>query len=359
MTKTKVLTRYWWLLPIVVALSAFLAIGIPALTTRGADHLDAPFIKMDGRIDINDLYVFHPDDGGDQDHGRTVLAMTVNPAAGAISGTRFKLAGRYEFMIDRDGDARTDARIRATFKKAPKKPGRQLVTVNWIEGGNSTPLVKNRLTDKVHAGSNDSWVFAGLVDDPFFMDLGNFNNGATFCGTGLAVSNFFAGLNASAIVVEIPTDLIGDGPVGVWARTTIPDFGQADRIGRPGINTVFIPQNPFEPDEESLKDAFNFTRPRGDQRLWRGEIVDSLTVLFSLNDATDDAAQIEGLADILLPDILTVDLSLDTGYLNGRNLADDVIDASLGLITEGLLTTDCVDSDSAFRSDFPYLAEPN
>ena len=126
---------------------------------------------------------------------------------------------------------------------------------------------------------------------------------------------------------------------------------------------MFIPQNPFEPDEESLKDAFNFTRPRGDQRLWRGEIVDALTVLFSLNDATDDpsddAAQIEGLADILLPDILTVDLSLDTGYLNGRNLADDVIDASLGLITEGLLTTDCVDNDSASRTDFPYLAEPN
>ena len=211
MTKTKVITRSWWPIPIVAALSAFLAIGLPALTTRGADHLDAPFIKMDGRIDINDLYVFHPtDDDGDQDHDRTVLAMTVNPAAGAKSGTKFRPTARYEFVIDRDGDARADARVRATFRKAPDKPGRQRVTARWLESGNST-LLADGLTDKVHVGANDSWVFAGLADDPFFMDLGNFNNGATFCGTGLDVSNFFAGLNASAIVVEVPTDLIGDG----------------------------------------------------------------------------------------------------------------------------------------------------
>jgi len=48
-----------------------------------------------------------------------------------------------------------------------------------------------------------------------------------------------------------------------------------------------------------------------------------------------------------------------TGFLNGRGLADDVIDAELGLITEGLITTDCVDNDSTFLSGFPYLGVPN
>ena len=87
-------------------------------------------------------------------------------------------------------------------------------------------------------------------------------------------------------------------------------------------------------------------------------------MLHSLNDdagddPSDDMDKVNGLADILLPDILTVDLSQDTGFLNGRGLADDVIDAELGLITEGAVTTDCVDNDSDFSPKFPYLAAPN
>ena len=90
-----------------------------------------------------------------------------------------------------------------------------------------------------------------------------------------------------------------------------------------------------------------------------GEEVMTVQDLFGTDDPSDDAAQIQGLADILLPDILTVDLSQETGFLNGRGLEDDVIDAELGLITEGLITTDCVDNDSVFLDEFPYLGVPN
>jgi hypothetical protein len=134
-------------------------------------------------------------------------------------------------------------------------------------------------------------------------------------------------------------------------------------MGRPGILTVFIPPNPFEPDDIHLENAYNFSRPKDDQYHYRNEVVDSLTLLFSLNDATDDesddAAQIQGLADFLLPDILTANVSQALNFPNGRALADDVIDTELGLITEGLITTDCVDNNSDFLSDMPYLAEPN
>ena len=57
--------------------------------------------------------------------------------------------------------------------------------------------------------------------------------------------------------------------------------------------------------------------------------------------------------------MLTFDTSKSAGFLNGRRLADDVIDAELGLITEGASTTDCVDkNDKAFPGAFPYLARP-
>ena len=56
------------------------AVGVPALTTQGADHLDAPLVQADGRIDINDVYVFE----SPSDPNNTVLVMTVNPLASRI-----------------------------------------------------------------------------------------------------------------------------------------------------------------------------------------------------------------------------------------------------------------------------------
>ena len=77
-------------------------------------------------------------------------------------------------------------------------------------------------------------------------------------------------------------------------------------------------------------------------------------------DPSDDAAAVDALADFLLPDILTTDTASPTAFPNGRALADDVIDTELVLITEALITTDCVDAnDNSFSASFPYLAPPN
>jgi hypothetical protein len=142
-------------------------------------------------------------------------------------------------------------------------------------------------------------------------------------------------------------------------------------MGRPAINTVFIPNNPIPPDNagSSKKTTFNHGSPSTDVATWRPEIVNTLTTLFSLNDAggalggtdnpADDAGQISGLANFLLPDILTVDVSSSAGFPNGRQLSDDVIDTELGLITEGFVTTDCVGNDSTFPGTFPYVGVPN
>ena len=344
---------------LVVAAIATVA-AIPAVS---ADHLDAPAVKKDGRIDINDVYVFHPAKSQGQNLNRTVLAVTVNPAAGVMSGTTFRPNARYELLIDTNGNARPDITIRTQFSAVEN--GQQDYTVRRIKGDNSKVIARGE-TGEVETEDGVK-AFAGLRDDPFFFDLANFNNGATFCGGGLPVNDFFLGLNTSAIVIEVPTGMIGSGPVGVWGRTVV-GGDQIERMGRPAILTVFIPPNPFETGstaDGNLEDQFNRTTPNRDQARWRGEVVNSLTLLHSLNDGmmgedpSDDAGKVQGLANILLPDILTVDLSQNTGFLNGRNLSDDVIDAELGLITEGLITTDCVNNDSTFLSGFPYLGVPN
>lgn len=321
-------------------------VAIPAFS---ADHLDAPTVKTDHRIDINDVYVFHP--GSPQNLDKTVLAMTVNPAAGVISGTTFRPDAKYELLVDTDGDARPDITVRTQFADvAGDQQGYKLHVIRG-KGGN---VIFDGTTGATVA-SDGVTAFAGLRDDPFFFDLASFNRGADFCKSGMT-SDFFFGLNTSAIVVELPTSMLGAGPVGVWGRTVTDDLGQADRMGRPAILTVFIPPNPFEPGstaQGNLEDQFNATKPQDDQARWRGEIVNTLVALGNTN------ARANALADVLLPDILTVDLSKETGFLNGRNLSDDVIDAELNLITNGGITTDCIANDSTFLSGFPYLGVPN
>jgi hypothetical protein len=134
------------------------------------------------------------------------------------------------------------------------------------------------------------------------------------------------------------------GNIGVWARTEL-NGQQIDRMGRPAINTVFIPA--------AKKDAFNFGIPSHDQRDFRGDVVNTLV---SLGNSTATA---NALADVLLPDILTFNTASSAGFLNGRAPANDVIDAELGLISGGAIAGDCVANDSPFTTTFPYLAVPN
>ena len=181
----------------------------------------------------------------------------------------------------------------------------------------------------------------GRFDDPFFFDLLSFRNGLAFCPGGVG-TNFFRGLDTLAIVLELPSAHFGTSQIGVWGLTS--QGGKTiDRMGRPAINTVFIPSN--------LKDAFNETKPADDFRRFGQIVTNALASLGAANPA--------GLAQFLLPDILTVDTSDASGFPNGRRLADDVIDIELGLITNNAVTTDCVANDSNFRTTFPYLAVPN
>ena len=358
MSKSRLATSF-----VLILATLALTVGLAARPGRAADHLDAPTTKKDGRTDINDVYVFHP--GDPQDLSRTVLVMTVNPAAGVISGDRLRPGALYEFLIDTNGDAVQDLAYRLKFSGGKD----QEVHLKRAEGAqalgdNSGKQIAQGPVEETIPVEGGGSLFIGLRDDPFFFDLASFNAGATFCEEG--DSDFFLGLNVTAIVLEVPTSALGSS-IGVWGRTVVDD-AQVDRMGRPAILTVFIPPNPFEPGSTSvgnLEDAFNATAPADDPAMWTAEVVNSLLFLSGLDGSGYTLAEAEAIAGILLPDILTADLSTETGFLNGRGLADDVIDLELFVVTGGLfggspvLTTDCVDNDSTFLADFPYVGVPN
>jgi Domain of unknown function (DUF4331) len=374
--------------------------GGPA-SARAADHLDAPGLTPPGgsvQTDITDLYAFRsPTNPND-----TVLAMNVNGVASPsesapgpdrtfaqeIPEVKGSAPVTYNLHVDNNGDAVGDVNIEVAFGK-PHDDGSQKMKVEITGLKNEHGKGKAKGLGKLDSRStpfgaapvitteHGITAFAGRRDDPFFFDLPGFLNilgPGSLIGCGSPTShperNFFAHRNVSSIVLELPSGMLTDGSsnIGVWASTNVPGL-QVDRMGRPAIATVFIPNNPIPPDrvvdgKPSAKSAFNHGDPVNDQANWRGEVVDSLRTLFSLNDATDpnpgdDAGKIQALANFLLPDILTVDTASSAGFPNGRQLNDDVIDTELGLITEGAVTTDCVPADNSNLSTFPYLGNPN
>jgi hypothetical protein len=329
-------------------LALALVFGLVAAPAGAADHLDAPGLTPPGgdtRLDITDVYAFQ----SPRNKNRTVLIMGVNPLAGELNDGTFHPNAAYDFKIDSDGDGREELTYRINFS-APNNKLVQNVTIRSMVGdGDKTMLLAKGKTGQTISIPGGGKLTAGVFDDPFFFDLNAFL-AVDFCNPG---ENFFTGLNISAIVLEVPSSWLGSNNIGVWART-VQNSMQIDRMGRPAINTVFIPNNPFETSEPSQKNAFNAARPRFDQRDFRAEVVDTLEIFYDAGDPTIDA-----LADFLLPDILTLDTSSSAGFPNGRGLADDVIDIELGLVTNNIVTSDCVDNDSDFRRAFPYLARAN
>ena len=301
-----------------------------------SDHLDAPLVFKDGRLDVNDSYIFQ----SPTDATKTVMIMTVNPVAGIMSPITFNPEAKYEFNLDLDSDANPDVTYEVRFGR----PGRNGVTQRFTLRRNGA-LIARGATGNTSARvrtPGGGQIRCDLFDDPFFFDLVGFNNGFVFTG-----EDFFAGLNTSAIVIEIPSADIatsGNFNISLSVRTTLNGV-QFDRMGRPAINTALIPSE--------LKDAFNAGLPVNDFAEFGDTVQASIE---GLNGG--DTATAEALTAILLPDVLTVDLANPAGFLNGRGLADDVIDAELNLLSNGAVTGDMVDAnDIPFQNVFPFLAE--
>jgi len=261
---------------------AGLAGGIAAEQLVGSDHQQTAFTELNPMLDLNDVYVFP---GSSDD--RIVLAMTVgSPIAGrsfaAVTGAqqaKFDPNALYQFKIDNNQDGREDLVIQFSFDQlatgsqtfdvigpvAPRDVG--IISSGQRDAFSmATPRVRRGAMNTTLAGSANLQAWAGLRDDPFFVDLEQFfriipdrrptqgplsqiggtvppppgtlasafrpacTNGTPNADQanrdqrfGCAV-DFLRGLNALAIVVELPeSELLrsgGTGEIGVWATVS-------------------------------------------------------------------------------------------------------------------------------------------
>ncbi len=375
-----------------------LTIGAAPILTSAADHLDAPALggaTANGQIaphsehgdrDINDVYVFRAPDSS----RRTVIAMTVNPAINLFGGN-FGTNVRYIFNIDKNGDEKADLAYVARFGRVDRSDGdkypEQDYRITKYTGSHARALDSG--TAVAWGESNEGSAstrqnlraWAGVRSDPFFFDLTGFIGTTTLLTTGTAVggdalgnnpTDFFENLNTNAIVLSIPTSQLPD-TIGVWAVTQYRKDGKwraGDQMGRPAINTVFNPA--------ADKDLFNRTPPSKQATAYDGKfrknVINGLKFFSSLDsEGAYSNAQAGALADVLIPDVLVYSRSSKLpAPLNGRALADDVIDVELNVTTggdplglfanrdaNGAVPGDGVGPHTDYLSRFPYLGRPH
>jgi hypothetical protein len=362
---------------LILGASLALIIGSAAFRVGAADHLDAPTVKTDGRIDINDVYVFQG-----QNAGNTVLAMTIDPAAGLLSPTSFRAGALYEFKVSTNGDVIPDLAYRIKFGGIGAN-GRQSLTVLRADGsgnpasGAGGASIGHGSSYQTVALSGGGMIWAGLRDDPFFFDLDAFKQfkATLLAGGGLAdlgglvdcsrtdpaPTDFFLGLNGVAIVLELPDAAFKPGTahptIKVWGAVSIVESGslrQVERMGLPGINTIFN-------HTDLTKEAYNRAGPQTDVADYADDVAGVVSLITGLaGTAADPDAYGAAVAGLLLPDVITYDTAQSANFaaLNGRALADDVIDVALTVVANTPLS-DCVANDSTFSTSFPYLGSPN
>jgi hypothetical protein len=306
--------------------------------------------------DITDIYAFRGVGKGNDP--MTALVLNTHPGLGALSPLDYASDVDYVLNIDRNGDAVQDLAFVARFGPGNGTGRGQRFTISRYRGAAAVSLRGGEMIGRGVTGGtapiDEGKAFVGGRSDPFFFDLNAFlgavagnGNGRTFCdqpGTPKGV-DFFAPLNVNSIVLQVETKALG-AKFGYWASTRRGGT-QIDRMGRPAINTVF--------NKGADKNRFNAGVPGNDFADFSPNVVKTLEALGGYDSATATS-----IAHVLLPDILTYDTTKPAvGPLNGRGLADDVIDVELGLVTQGAVPSDCVAAHTDLSPAFPYLGKPH
>jgi len=325
-------------------MKAVLAMALIVLASGNmfaSSHREAPITALDRGADVTDWYAFvsydHPD--------RVTMILNVDPLLEPANGPNyfpFDPNVLYEMKVDNNRDGMEDVTFQFRFKTEIRAPGvftgfvggifgippitalngpgseglslRQTYTVTMIKNGKATdltggnslyavpsnvgpltmPTYDTLFSQGVYSLANNVRVFAGTVDDPFYIDLGAAFDSLNFrMGVGGILSpqvdaddthnyapDSVAGYNVNSIVLEVPiTMLTADGKlhgfgdkqavIGTYGATSRPvvsvrrttgsassAFQQVNREGNSLINELII--------GTGSKDKFSTDDPKND-----------------------------------------------------------------------------------------------
>jgi hypothetical protein len=341
-----------------VAFAMALLLLVPS-SLFAASHREAPITALDRTADITDWYAFvsydHPD--------RVTMILNVDPFLEPSNGPNyfpFDPNVLYEMHVDNNNDGVEDITFQFRFKTEIRQPDlftgfvggiagfpqitaldgpgseglslRQTYTISVVKGGKVTdmssdktlfavpsnvgpltmPKYNSLFKQGIYSLGNGVRVFAGTVDDPFFIDLGAAFDSLNFrMGVGGVVPpaedaddkhnyapDAVAGFNVNSIVLEVPiTMLTVDGKlhganekqavIGTYGSTSRQrmnvrrlaglgqgsDFKQIQRMGNPLINELII--------GTGSKDRFSMDDPENDAQFANFFLNPVLATVFS------------------------------------------------------------------------------
>ncbi|MCB0646093.1 MAG: DUF4331 family protein [Saprospiraceae bacterium] len=191
-----------------------------------ADHIDAPGVKSTS-ADITDFYAFASPANSDAMVFVTNIQGLTSPANSA--GLTYDENVLTEINIDNDGDNVEDLVIQLIpragkmYAFGPYVPG---TTGRTSSIDKNAPMMEVDITaygeSPVIASQGTMKLFAGPRDDPFFFDIGRFNEILMGQASGFADpgTDTFAGTNVLSTVIEVPKSSLGNADViNTWVVT--------------------------------------------------------------------------------------------------------------------------------------------
>jgi hypothetical protein len=226
-----------------ITLSAAGLVAIAGIgVARASDHQDNPLVELNPAMDMTDVYAFP---GSSPDRIALVMNSWAFITPSQASTTTFDPNLLYQFKIDNSGDAKEDRVVQVLFKgtgasqtvevRGPLVPavvGAMNNTVSTAE-----PVVSGPINQTLGSATGMQ-VFAGVREDPFFIDLEQFfrivpdrkpstgqlsllpdaASASSFRSPATAV-DFVKGFNVLSIVIEVPVAQLtagGTPKIGVW-----------------------------------------------------------------------------------------------------------------------------------------------
>ena len=360
-----------------------------------SDHFSGPAVMGDPAVDITDFYAFP----SPERPGSLVLIMDVFPMATPESFFSDVLTHRFRLrplIRSRGGVAPGAAEhtIDVTFTDVPAGTSVQNGNVVTADGRVASFVVGEPLE------LDGMRVFAGLVSDPFFMDVEaaiatDLSGKLSFKKAGANTVQF---RDVLSIVVEIPFAPIVERFDGVTliaavAENVVTRRGRPiriERLGRPEIKNVVMANPMRDPRTRGveLRDLYNredaFALSREYRPFYESRLDANLAFFDGLDGETAWPLEPDGrhpLRDLLIGDFLILDLAhafASGSFLGieraltanrphesagGRWLDDDILDELLTLLVNGGRGErfgDGVDSPAKPASlSFPYVREPN
>ncbi|WP_329460606.1 DUF4331 family protein [Streptomyces sp. NBC_01497] len=334
-------------------------------------HFDTTIAREDPRLNITDFYLFR---GGP---GKTVMALAVNPNAGVKAPDTFHEEGLYAFRFDVNGDAREEVTFKIRFGKVDHSSSDQhvqdvevlrAVGADASEGAGGEVIARGTTGDVISAAS-DVKVFAGIAPELFAANRSGLHafHDAYVQGRFAPESfrngeNYFGNRNVTAIVLEVPSDLIGNAgdPVRAWATVSLHGHApevQVARWGLPLMTHIFI----TGPEE---KDAYNETVPSMETPRFSQIVTENVRKVCDLAASTENSVAyaervVARLFPSTLPYVLGSEASFGFAGFNGRTLTDNVMNVMLSLQTNTPIDNGVAVDRDGIINEFPYYGSPN